>query len=57
MNLKWHNRGEETEKVVLTLYYKKIFAKSINRAVRKLKEYNIIEKEWEMDIYRDEAIN
>lgn len=29
----------------------------INRATRKLKEYNVIEKEWEMDIYREEAVN
>lgn len=29
----------------------------INWATRKLKEYNVIEKEWEMDIYWEEAIN
>ena len=39
------------------MFYKKIFAKSINRALRKLKEYNVIEKEWEMDIYREEALH
>ena len=27
----------------------------INRATRKLKEYNVIEKEWECPIFRDEA--
>ena len=57
VSFKWLNRGEPTEKVVFTLYYKKIFAKMINRATRKLKEYNVIEKEWEMPIFRDEAIN
>jgi len=48
---KWLNWGEENEKVILTLYYKKVFSKMINWATWKLKEYNVIEKEWEMDIY------
>ena len=57
VSFKWLDRGEPNERVILTLYYKKIFAKLVNRATRKLKEYNVIEKEWEMKIYRDEAIN